>query len=290
MSHRSEGKLRWTESIRSSPPPADGEWLASQPILAYGVRIGIRTNKPRFLKRILDHAPPLWKPAGGAFVERQFSFRVGRLAPEGALAHSLLDDCEAGTESNNLDEILDTFERRVKMHVAEMAPRRVFIHAAAVAWHGKAIIVPGRTMSGKTSLAAELVRAGATYYSDEYAVLDRHGRVHPYPSPLAIRREGSNKQERRPVDQIGGEAGTRPLTVGLVVVTRYKAGASWRPVQLSPGPAALELLANTIPARRRPEVVIPTLQRVVVDASCLKGVRGEARKTARRILERMLPE
>jgi len=166
----------------------------------------------------------------------------------------------------------------------------VFIHAAAVAWHGKAIIVPGRTMSGKTSLAAEMVRAGATYYSDEYAVLDRHGRVHPYPSPLAIRTEGSNKQERRPVDQIGGEAGKRPLTVGLVVVTRYRAGASWRPVNLSPGPAALELLANTIPARRRPEVVIPTLQRVVVDATCLKGVRGEARKTARCILELMLPE
>jgi hypothetical protein len=30
---------------------------------------------------------------------------------------------------------------------------------------------------------AELVRAGATYYSDEFAVLDSRGRVHPFPRP-----------------------------------------------------------------------------------------------------------
>jgi hypothetical protein len=32
--------------------------------------------------------------------------------------------------------------------------------------------------SGKTTLVSELIRAGATYYSDEYAVIDERGRVH----------------------------------------------------------------------------------------------------------------
>jgi len=189
-----------------------------------------------------------------------------------------------------LDEILEAFEVRVKMHVAERAPHRVFVHAAAVGWHGRAIIVPGPTMTGKTSLAAELVRTGATYYSDEYAVLDMFGRVHPYPRPLAIRREGSFKQKACPAEEIGGVTGTRPLPVGLVIVTRFKAGVSWRPAPLSSGPAALELLANVICARRKPEVVLPTLQKVVSNATCLKGLRGETEETARFILERWSPE
>jgi hypothetical protein len=141
-------------------------------------------------------------------------------------------------------------------------------------------------MSGKTSLAAALVRAGATYYSDEYAVLDLLGRVHPYPKPLAIRRDGSGKQEDCSAEKIGGVTGTRPLPLGLVIVTRFTAGASWRPSPLSPGPAALELLDNTIPARRKPKAVIAALERAVSVAACFKGVRGEAEQTARLILER----
>jgi hypothetical protein len=265
------------------------DWAACQSILAFGVPIGIRTNKPGFLNRILDYAPPLWKPTSVAIVDRLFSFRVGEVGPprNGRSPHVLLDDIETVAKSRSLETILEAFEVRAKMHVAEMARRRVFVHAGAVGWHGQAIIIPGRTMSGKTSLVAELVRAGATYYSDEYAVLDVHGRVHPYPKPLAIRTEDSSKQKKCRAEEIGGITGTRPLPVGLVVVSTYKAGASWRPAHLSGGPAALDLLANTIPARRKPEVVLATLEKVVSRATCLKGVRGEAEETATLILKRL---
>ena len=58
---------------------------------------------------------------------------------------------------------------------------RVFVHAGVVGWKGHAIVIPGRSRSGKTTLVAELVKAGAEYYSDEFAVLDAEGRVHPFP-------------------------------------------------------------------------------------------------------------
>jgi uridine kinase len=41
------------------------------------------------------------------------------------------------------------------------------------------IAIPGRSFSGKTSLVTALVRAGAVYYSDEFAVIDRDGLVRP---------------------------------------------------------------------------------------------------------------
>ena len=66
------------------------------------------------------------------------------------------------------------------VHVANYAPDRVFVHAGVVAWRGRALVLPGTSFAGKTTLVAELVRAGAIYYSDEYAVLDEQGRVHPY--------------------------------------------------------------------------------------------------------------
>jgi hypothetical protein len=141
-------------------------------------------------------------------------------------------------------------------------------------------------MSGKTSLVAELVRAGATYYSDEYAVLDMFGRVHPYPDPLAIRKEGFTKQKNCRAEEIGGVTGIKPLAVGQVVISRYQAGARWHPKKLSAGQAILEVLANTIPARLKPEMVIPTLHATLSGATCFKGVRGEARETARLILGR----
>ena len=255
------------------------EWTAGRSILAYGVRVGIRTNKPELLDVFSDYFPPLWKLSAATVVDRLFSLKAGKNS------HELFCDSERAIKSRSLKTVLQVFETSLKMYVAEMARRRVFVHAGAVGWKGRAILVPGRSFSGKTSLVKELVRAGATYYSDEYAVLDGKGRLHPYPQPLALRTSDSHKQKKCPVEELGGETGTKPLAVGLVLVSRYKAGARWRPAQLSAGQAVLELLANTVPARRKPEVVLPTLQKAAAEAVVWKGNRGEAEETARLILE-----
>jgi hypothetical protein len=288
MNRFSESSLPYTKMVdANSEDDCSTDWVAGRSILAYGVRIGIRTNKPEFLDRMLDYAPPLWKPSSVSSVERLFSLRVGdaRSQRDGRSSYLLFDDLETAARSNSLKKVLEAFETILKMYVAEMARRRVFVHAGAVGWKGKAIIIPGRSMSGKTSLVAELVRAGATYYSDEYAVLDSYGRLHPYPQPLAIRKGESGKQVKCRVEQLGGVAGTRPLPVGLVVVSRYKDGSRWRPRKLSAGRAILALLANTVPARRKPEVVLATLERAISEADVLNSTRGEAKETARLILK-----
>ncbi|WP_157871812.1 hypothetical protein [Gloeothece verrucosa] len=108
-----------------------------------------------------------------------------------------------------------------------MVQDKLFVHAGVVGWRGRAIVIPGRSFSGKTTLAAALVKAGAIYYSDEYAVIDRDGLVHPYPRPLCIR-EGVGEQIKRrkcSVEELGGQAGTDPIPVGLVVHTKYQLNA-----------------------------------------------------------------
>ena len=135
---------------------------------------------------------------------------------------------------------------------------------------------------------AALVRAGATYHSDEYAVLDARGWVHPYVMPLSIRQPNGVPTRKCPPEELGGVSATRPLPVGLVVVTKYRAGARWRPRELSAGQAVLALFANTIPARRKPENVFAALQKAVSHARVLKGTRGEAQETANSLLKESL--
>jgi hypothetical protein len=281
MNYLSELQLPYTRRNNANlDSGCSTEWQAGWSILTYGVRIGVRTNRPELLDRLAKHFPPLWKLTSVPIVERLFSLRIGSV-------HRLYDNSDEALTSRSLKTILEIFERRLKMYVAEMAPHRIFIHAGAVGWQGKAIIIPGRSMSGKTSLVAEMVRAGATYYSDEYAVLDSQGRLHPYPQPLAIRAtsHGPVRQKKCFVEEFGGVAGSKPLPVGQVFVGRFAADARWRPIQLSTGQAVLELLDNTVAARRKPEIALPTLRRAVSEATLLKGVRGEARETAVLILK-----
>jgi hypothetical protein len=178
------------------------------------------------------------------------------------------------------EPVLAALEGTIRMKVAEMAPGRIFVHAGVVALDGKAILIPGRSFSGKTTLVTELVKAGAVYYSDEYAVLDPKGRVHPFPSPLSVREPGKYVGRTLGVESLGGATGVNPIPVGMVVVSTYKEGATWRPRNLSAAEGALELLANTVPARTRPEASLEAIKGAVRGARILKGSRGDANAVA----------
>jgi hypothetical protein len=185
------------------------------------------------------------------------------------------------------DSLFETFESDLRLFVAELATHRVFVHAGVVGWKGQAIVIPGRSYSGKSTLVAELVRAGATYYSDEYAVLDSRGRVHPFSKPIELREEGKFTQRKVTVTELGGKSGTKPLPVGLVLMTRFQSGARWRPRNLTPGKGVLELLFNTVSARRSPERALATLRVVASQAALLKGVRGNATEVVNALLKRL---
>lgn len=189
--------------------------------------------------------------------------------------------------SRQPEPVFEALESAVRLQVAENAPRRIFVHAGSVAWRGKAILIPGRSFSGKSTLVSELVKAGAAYYSDEYAVLDSRGRVHPFPAPLSMREPGGFVGTDRHPSEFGGTTGEKPLPVGMVLVTNYAEGARWRPRELSAAEGALEMLANTVPARSRPDAALATLKAAVKGAEILKGKRGEASETAAALIARL---
>lgn len=186
-----------------------------------------------------------------------------------------------------LHEVLSELEIDLHSYVAAATRQRMFLHAGVVGWRGRAIVIPGKNFSGKTSLVTAFLRAGATYYSDEFAVLDSRGRVHPYPWALHIREEGLAKPRECPVEMLGGRAGTKALPIGLVVLSEYRRGAKWRPQPLTRGQAALAMLSSVMSTRHRPEAMLPMLGQIVSGATVLKGVRGEAEEVVESILNGM---
>jgi hypothetical protein len=262
-------------------------WADGMSFVSYGVRVGVRVNDSAILEEISARLPPEWKPISATIVDHLYSMIGGSAKPEAKVRRLNLAywNLLRIARSRNFDDVLDLFESHVQLTVAEHAPRRVFVHAGVVGWNDRAILIPGLSHSGKTTLVNQLVRAGATYYSDEYAVIDPRGRVHPYPRPLGIRSNESDKAERVRAEEIGGEVGTKPLRVGLVLSTSYKKGVRFHPRHISRGKGVLELLANTVSARTQPRSALEALPKALESARILKGARGEAGETVHSILK-----
>lgn len=262
------------------------DWPCWTAVTCFGVRIGLRANDPGLLETLRGLLPADARPYRRGVVDHWFSaIRGGPVAGSRVRRlHLLYGNHARLARGHDLDGVLARFEPALRLVIAALAPRRVFVHAGAVAWKGRAIILPGMSFAGKTALVAELVRAGASYFSDEYAVLDAKGRVHPFAKPLSLRESGSRRQEETPVEALGGRAVRHPLPVGLVVMSTFAEGARWRPRTLSPGQGALAVLSNTVTARHAPARSLASIREVVAHAPVVKSRRGEAAEVAPAIL------
>lgn len=167
------------------------------------------------------------------------------------------------------------------IHIAEQSPA-VFVHAGAVGYRGRGVLLPGGSFAGKTTLTAALLACGAEYLSDDFAVIDSDGCVHPYHCPLRLR-TSAGRRDLSP-EAFGAVRADAPVRPILIVDTRYEAGARWRPSPLSRGEGVLRLLAQAPAARSAPKRVAAALAQVARSAVCVTGPRGDATETARQIL------
>ena len=241
---------------------------------AFGVTMSVATNRRQARDRIPEILPPGWRASSEADPKH-------RLAILGNERGTYTVEV-AGVpvfEGVPLEHGLASLERELRMRVAREARDRIFVHAGVVGYTGGALLLPGESFTGKTTLVAALIRAGATYYSDEYAALDRDGLVHPYPKPLSLR-DNNHQQRNHDVGALGGEVGVQPLPVSVVVLTTYRAGTDWAPKPLDPGDGALALLAHAVPARERPAEALRAARRAIEGALLVEGDRGEADELA----------
>lgn len=246
-------------------------------IESYGVRVQISSNSSELLaklefesRRALAHRITVFENFELGFSGPRFS--VDR---DGS-AYKFYQDGEFVTAGDSEILVLKFFNSMLRVVVGEMTDSYVFIHAGVVKLLGKIIVFPGHSYKGKSTLVAELLKEGAEYYSDEYAVLDSDGLVWPYPREISLRsRIGSAETDVTP-RELGGVIGKSACPADLVIFTEYLADAVWRPDVLSVGAGILEVVNYTLPFNRNSSFCLEVLAKALKNAVIYKGFRGEA--------------
>lgn len=239
---------------------------------AYGGRIRVRANDTELADWVRGSLPPAGRLDGRG--EPDLTYRAIR-SPDGGPNRLWAED-DLLLETRDPVEFRDRLERELHFAAAASARDRVFIHAGVVRVGDEIVLLPGRSRVGKSFLVAALLDAGAVYLSDEYAVVDRRGRIHPFPRDLRLR--GPEGPEVRSPEELGAEVATTPGPASRILVTHHRPGARWRPAELGRADALLELFANSVTARTRSSLVMSALRQVVEEAVAHRGVRGEARQ------------
>src|SRR6266403_1567839 len=262
------------------------DWAEGLTLSTFGVRAGVRVNVLGVLPRVLPLLPPGWKKSHRVIVERLYSLVMAQGCERAGVRrlHVLYADSTRIARDAALNRVLATLETDLHRYTAEATSDMTFLHAGVVGWKGSAIMFPGRTLSGKTTLVREMLRLGATYYSDEFAVVDNFGLVHPFARPLGIREDSSYAQTKYTAERLGAASGVKPLPMGMAVICKYEAGAQWQPAPLSQGQGAFELLANSVAVRSQPHQTLRRLHNLVRHSVFIKGTRGEAHEAAASIL------
>lgn len=266
-------------------------WAGSVTFVSHGTIIAVRSTDVNVLEKVSAGLPT------GAYLSEEseadavYSWEVERprsLHP----VHVITMRCRRYLKGKDIarttdvEKALAVLNHDAEFRVAMYAPDDVFVHAAAVAWQGRTVLLPGHSFAGKSTLVAELVRQGAPYYSDEYAVLDPTGSVRPFSRRLMLRSERGKVSARLSAEELGGTRGAGALPVGCVAVTRYSVGARWDPRPMTRGEMALALLGHAIDVQARPTQVLERIVRALgPDVVGLQGDRGEAVAAAREILD-----
>lgn len=149
-----------------------------------------------------------------------------------------------------------------------------FLHAGSIELDGSAVVFPGRSRWGKSTLVAALIDQGCGYLSDEYAVVSSEGAVFPFSKPIRLRR-GDGADYATPV----GVSAPGGLPCAAVILTQYEEGSVWNPEPLTAGSAALGILQTALQSRDAPDQVLEAVAAMVRKAVCYKGARGDGDPT-----------
>lgn len=252
---------------------------------SFGIGIEIKTNRKDFLQKVYKRLEVVFlnniEFKRNINIDHDFLIEFTEKD-----SFTVIRDGEVLTNGIVGEGLLNGLESQIRLTVAEFAVSKVFLHAGVVSFNNKAIIIPGNSYSGKTTLVKELIKIGAIYFSDEYAILDENGLVHPFPKKLSVRGIIDDYQQLDcSAESFGGKIGIEPVPVRMVLITKYEANAVWEPKLMEKGSGVFEIIPHTLPIRENPAFSLKVLQKASSNAIICKSFRGEANEFAPKILE-----
>jgi len=248
-------------------------------VRAFGCQIQVATTSPEasaILNRYIFPSFP--RTAGGN--RSDVSICITREAGHFQL---VVDDALVASDTQPIGLVPDLV-RVVDEAVIQRLTTLRAVHAGAVLWDGRVLLLPGATHAGKSSLVAELLRRGATYYSDEYALIDAEGRAHPYPRPLLLR-NGSPTQVPMLPEECNAQVGDSAAPIGWILALRYMPDSPWSVSAICQSEALVVLLQNTPHFLAETPEMLQSFQRAVAGTASYIGCQSNVPQAADEILK-----
>jgi hypothetical protein len=266
--------------VRARSPGADAP-SATAELRLLSFRARVRAERPEIVARLAELYPPApaLDVAGGC--EFVVVDRAGR--------HEIVVDGQPAGSAASLAEAVARVEYLINRAAAVALVDQILIHAGVVAAPvgGDAILLPGPSGRGKSTLVAGLCLSGFAYASDELAVVDPvTAAVRPFAKAICLKEGGwravvSSFAEASPRLVAPGEGGmTRyltpprlcradaPMRVRHVVLPRRCPGAAASLVPIHRSEAVAELAAHALNLPRHGYRGVETILQLAADARC----------------------
>ena len=238
-----------------------------------GAEIGVRCNDVAVLAQLERRFSLAWsiRRCGNDTVEHLYSLKVGAPARRPGVRNYHL--VHAGTaqiaRTLDLEEAVRALEQSLLGDLGFMAQDGLFLKAGVCVSQGAALVITGESGAGTSTLLDALVRQGATYYSDAYAVINDEGLVCPFSVPFP--------------SFDGKRAADEPVDLGAFLWMQYQPHVEGVDLSRLPlGMAALKLTARCLglTAQRMTQ-----LAKLVERTPFWEGVRGDSALASRHLLQ-----
>ena len=178
---------------RPDPVVSPDRWaVESATLVALRSRLRVRSDEPvvgRYVDQVFASlisselvGEPAREPVGDPV--HTYDIVTGGAGP----IRLLLDGTEVGA-TNTLDGAMSYLQWSINQLAIGEAGAMALLHAAAVRLGDRVAMFPAESNSGKSTLAAGMVRAGLGYVTDEAVAIDpATGEVLAYPKPISLDR------------------------------------------------------------------------------------------------------
>ncbi len=207
-----------------------------------------------------------------------------------------------GTSWGRLAEILLGDSCRT---LADHSHDGLMFHAAAVAWRGRGVVLPGAIGAGKSTLAAWLVAKGSDYLTDELVFVPAGSiLVQAFPRPLNLKppslsvlRAHIDRSEARnrivssgasdmvPPNLLNAESRAHDVDMALLIFPKYQADAIPQLKRLPGAQAGLTLMECLVNARNLTHHGFPEIARLARRVPAYRLTYGDFDQIAEPITE-----
>ncbi len=196
--------------------------------------------EPRFRHLLAPGAgQPLCRIEVRALPDHRYEFRNGGPA----------------VEAKSLPNLIERLTYQITLRLMESRPELIWLHAAAVARHGQAVVLPADSGKGKSTLATLLCSRGWSFLADDIVPLDpATGLLGAFPRSPEIRHRPPNgsapvraqSMQKTLVDLEPADVCRQNVPARAVVFPAFSPASPLCLTPCSPANAALELLRGCL--------------------------------------------